>query len=165
MSTHHISIIAAIGRRRELGKGNDLLWKIPDDLKRFRELTKGHPIIMGRKTYESLPMRPLPHRTNIVVTRDQEYKSPTFISASSIEDAIEKAKNAPGSEEIFVIGGGQIYAAALLHADRLYLTIIDAEAPEADVFFPAYENDFPRIIYDESREWDGLRYRWVDIER
>mgnify|MGYP001610807394 CR=1 FL=1 len=158
-----ISIIAAIGRKRELGKGNDLLWKIPDDLKRFRELTKGHPIIMGRKTYESLPIRPLPHRTNIVVTRDQEYKSQTFITAASIEEAIAKAQDAPGAEEIFVIGGGQIYAAALPHTDRLYLTTIDAEAPEADVFFPAYENDFTRIISETPRQWEGLRYRWVDL--
>lgn len=161
----HISIIAAIGRKRELGKGNDLLWKIPGDLTRFRTLTKGHPIIMGRKTYESLPVRPLPHRTNIVITRDAAWHAEGVETAASIEEAIEKAKCAPGAEEIFIIGGAQIYAAALPFTGRLMLTVIDAEAPDADVFFPPYEQEFTRIISDESREWGGLRYRWADIER
>ena len=161
----HISIIAAIGRKRELGKGNDLLWKIPDDLKHFRELTKGHSIIMGRKTWESLPIHPLPYRTNIVVTRDPQYIGETYLTASSIEDAITKAKDVPGAEEIFIIGGAQIYAAALPLVDRLYLTLIDAEASDADTFFPEYEKEFTRIVSDESMEWEGLKYRWVDIER
>lgn len=156
-------MIAAIGRDRGLGKGNELLWKIPDDLKRFRELTSEHPIIMGRKTFESIG-RPLPRRTNIVVTRDATWQHEGGIAAASVEDALEKAKTAPGAEEVFIIGGGQIYEAALPVADKLYLTLIDG-TKEADSFFPAYENAFTKKIFDESHEWEGLKYRWVDLER
>jgi dihydrofolate reductase len=167
MPDHRIILIAAIGRNRELGKGNDLIWKIPDDLKRFRDLTRGHPIIMGRKTYESLPRRPLPDRTNIVVTRSTDYGLQTtdFVAVPSIEKAIETAKNAPGADAIFVIGGGQIYEAALPYANELELTIVDAEDAEASVFFPPYEEVFPHIVSDELHEWEGLRYRWQTRRR
>lgn len=160
-----LSIIAAIGRNRELGKGNDLLWKIPDDLKRFKELTAGHPIIMGRKTYESLPRRPLPGRTNIVITRDTKWTSEGTLTAESIDEALGMAAFAEGGEETFVIGGAQIYALALPAADTLYLTLIDAEAPDADTFFPEYERDFSCETKREEREWEGLKYAWVDLER
>lgn len=160
-----LSMIAALGRNRELGKGNDLLWKIPDDLRRFKELTAGHPIIMGRKTYESLPKRPLPGRTNIVITRDTKWTSEGALVASSLDEAIGMAAFSEGGEETFVIGGAQIYALALPHADKLYLTLIDAEAPDADTFFPEYENEFRRETRREEREREGLKYAWVDLER
>ncbi len=164
-----IRMIAAIGRNRELGKGNDLLWKIPDDLKRFKELTRGHPIVMGRKTYESLPVRPLPGRTNIVITRqnvEEKYGGePSVTCVGSWEEALRVATTAAGADEIFVIGGAQIYAMALEYADVLHLTQIDAEAPDADTFFPAYEHLFGREIYREERRWEGLRYAWVDLAR
>lgn len=157
-------MIAAIGRNRELGKGNDLLWKIPDDLKRFKELTKGHPVIMGRKTYESLPLRPLPGRTNIVITRDAQWVSRGALVASSLDEAIGVAAFAEGGEETFVIGGGQIYTAALPFADMLQLTLIDAEA-DADSLFPAYEHLFTKKVFEEQHEWEGLTYTWVDLEK
>ncbi|MEN9413056.1 MAG: hypothetical protein RLZZ342_143 [Candidatus Parcubacteria bacterium] len=157
-------MIAAIGRNRELGKGNDLLWKIPDDLKRFKELTKGHPVIMGRKTYESLPVQPLPGRTNIVITRDATWASEGALTAESINEAIGMAAFAEGAEETYIIGGGQIYTAALSYADMLQLTLIDAEA-EADSFFPAYEHLFTKKVFEEQCEWNGLTYTWVDLVR
>lgn len=159
-----ISIIAAIGRNRELGKGNDLLWKIPDDLKRFKEKTRGHPIIMGRKTFDSIG-RPLPGRTNIVITRDAKWQSEGALIAESLDEALGMAAFAEGGEETFIIGGAQIYALALPHADTLYLTLIDAESRDADVFFPAYEHLFKKEVAREEREWEGLKYAWVDIEK
>lgn len=160
-----IHIIAALGRNRELGKGNDLLWKIPEDLKRFKELTKGHPVIMGRKTYESLPVRPLPVRTNIVITRDSGWASEGALVASSLDEAIGMAAFAEGGEETFVIGGAQIYGMALPHADVLHLTLIDAEAAEADTYFPPYEGMFAKVLSCEEHEGAGLHYVWLDLAR
>lgn len=159
-----VSIVAAIGRNRELGRGGDLLWHIPDDLKRFKGLTTSHPVIMGRKTWDSLPerARPLPNRTNIVVSR-QQLEIPSALVAGSVSEAIEKALELD-QQEVFVIGGAQVYEAALPYTDRLYLTIID-DTKAADTFFPAYENIFTKKISDEEREHNGLHYRWVDLER
>lgn len=162
MDKPRVSMVAAIGRRRELGTENELVWRIPDDLKRFKTLTTGHPIIMGRKTFDSIG-RPLPNRTNIVITRDAAWTHKGVVTAASVEDALAKGA-AAGQEEIFVIGGGQIYTQALPHADRLYLTLIDAEK-EADAFFPEYEHLFTKKLATESREHDGLKYSWVDLER
>src|SRR5580658_3769073 len=136
-STPRISLIAAIGaNNRALGKNNQLLWHIPDDLKRFKEITNGHPVIMGRKTWESLPekFRPLPGRLNIVVTRQEHYEADGAITSPSLEDAFEIAR-AEKSDELFVIGGGELYKEALPLADKLYMTIVDDEK-DADVFFP-----------------------------
>ena len=158
-----ISIVAAIGRNRELGNGNELLWHIPEDLKRFKALTSGHPVIMGRKTFESIG-RPLPNRTNIIITRDTKWKADGVHTAHSLEDAIGLAALMPGAEETFVIGGAQIYEAALPRVDRVYLTLIDDSKP-ADAFFPEYEKEFTKKITEESHEWNGLTYSWVDLER
>lgn len=165
-----VSAIAAIGRNRELGKDNKLLWHIPEDLKRFREITRGHPVIMGRKTFESIvgyTGKPLPDRTNIVVSRrprmiDLRNQS-SVLAVASVEEAIEKAKQLDNTE-VFIIGGAQIYETALPYTDKLYLTLIDAEA-EADSFFPPYETEFTKKVFDETHEWDGVKYRWVDLER
>ncbi len=156
-----ISIIAAIGKNRELGKNNKLLWHIPGDLPHFKKLTLGHPIIMGRKTFESIG-RPLPNRTNIVVTRDSSYEVEGVVVVHSIEKAIEEAKK-KDKEEIFVIGGGQIYEQALPFADRLYLTIVDAQA-EADTYFPDY-SEFKKIISEEKNESEGLKYTFLELEK
>ncbi len=165
--TGRISLIAAIGSRdRALGKGGKLLWHIPDDLKRFKDLTTGHPVIMGRKTWESLPekFRPLPDRTNIVVTRQTAYEARGALVAGSLDEARAAAARAPGANEVFIIGGGELYREALSRADRLHLTVID-DTKEADVFFPSYEGEFTKKLSDEAREWNGLHYRWVDLER
>jgi len=159
-----IHAIAAIGRRRELGKGGQLLWVIPEDLARFKVKTDGHPIIMGRKTFESLPRRPLSGRTNIVITRNPTWRSEGAIPTRSVEEAIERAKSAPGCSEIFVIGGAEIYAAALPYTDVLDLTLIDADA-DADAFFPSYEEAFSRVLSEEHGLTAGLSYRWITIGR
>lgn len=173
-----ITAVVAIGKNRELGKDGKLLWHIPDDLKRFKQLTLGHPIIMGRKTFESIVGYiggPLPGRTNIVVTRSARYQSanplrslkayqlPNVFIVGSLEDGIEKAKTLD-AEEIHIGGGASIYEQALQYIDKLYLTIIDDEK-EADTFFPPYEHIFTRKVFEESHEWNGLRYKWVDLER
>ena len=158
-------MIAAIGRNRELGKGNELLWRIPEDLKRVRTLTTGHPLVMGRKTFDSIIAavgKPLPNRTSIVITRDTVWKHEGVVVAHSIEEGIEAAKNATGGEEVFIFGGAQIYTEALPFADKLYLTLIDDEK-EADSFFPPYESEFTKVVFEENREHEGLKYRWVDL--
>lgn len=164
---HTISMIAAIGKNRELGKGNELLWHIPEDLKRFRSLTNGHPCIMGRKTFESIVAiigKPLSNRTNIVVTRDGNWKHEGVLSVNSIEDAIQLAKRKPGGEEVFIIGGGQIYDLGLSYSDKLYLTRIE-DSKEADSFFPDYTEVFKKKISEEAGDWNGLKYTWIDLER
>ena len=176
-SKPRISLIAAIGMHdRALGKDNQLLWQIPDDLKRFKKLTNEHPVIMGRKTWESLPekFRPLPGRYNIVVTRQATFVAPGAEVCNSLEEAFEKARvaeagsiiaNPAGCEpEIFIIGGGELYKEALPFANRLYLTLID-DTKEADVFFPEYEHEFTKKISEESHDYNGLKYTWVNLEK
>jgi dihydrofolate reductase len=128
-----ISLIAAIGKNNELGKSNDLLWKMPADQKYFREKTSLHAVIMGRKTYESMG-RPLPNRRNIIITRDVKYKAPGAEIVHSLAEALDLFSNT--DEEIFIIGGAEIYKQFLPIADKLYITHIDAEEKTADTFFP-----------------------------
>lgn len=156
-----ISLIAALASgNRALGKDNDLIYKIPADLKRFKELTSGHAIIMGRKTFESIG-HPLPNRKNIVITRDQGFKAEGTIVVHSLDEAL---KSTQGDDEVFIIGGGQIYKEAMSLADKLYLTIVDGN-PEADTFFPDY-SDFKKVIWQsEEKEENGLKYKFVDLER
>ena len=130
-----ICIIAAVAKNRVIGKDNQLLWHIPEDMKHFRELTRGKPVIMGRKTWESLPekFRPLPGRQNIVVTRNKAYVAEGALLAGSLDEALKIADTA--AAEVFIIGGAEIYQQALLLADTLYLTEIDL-SPEGDALFP-----------------------------
>lgn len=163
-----VSIIAAIGAYdRAIGNNNELLWHISDDLKRFKSITERHPVIMGRKTFDSIVdylKGPLPNRTNIVVTRDQSYSYDGAAIVHSLEDALEKAGEIEATE-IFIIGGAQIYEQAILLADKIYLTLID-DRKEADVYFPEYEQMFTKKTFEEKRETkDGLKYTWVDLER
>lgn len=127
-----ISLIAAIGKNNELGKDNTLIWQMPADMKFFRETTKGHAIIMGRKTFESIG-KALPNRKNIVITRDKKYKKESVEIAHSL---IEALKMANIKDEVFIIGGAEIYKQAMDFADKLYITHIDAEDKKADTFFP-----------------------------
>lgn len=162
-----VAIVVAIGRdkrmNRVLGKDNSLLWRIPDDLKRFRALTLDHPLIMGRKTFESIG-KPLPGRTNIVITRDPAWSFPGVIVAHSFEEALKLAKQQPGGEEIHIGGGAEIYKQALPYVSKLNLTLVDDEK-EGDSFFPEYAGEFTKKTFEEEREWNGLKYRWVDLER
>ncbi|MEK7510850.1 MAG: dihydrofolate reductase [Patescibacteria group bacterium] len=161
----HISLVVAIGHNNVIGKDNDLLWHLPDDLKRFKKVTHGHPVIMGRRTWESLPekFRPLPGRTNIVVTRDVTYEAPGAIIAHNITEAFDRAREAEGAEEICVIGGGEIYRATLPFATRLYLTLVDDPAP-GTVTFPDYP-EFTKEIEREEHSENGINYTWLTLER
>ena len=207
MQKPKISIIVAITRKdAAIGNGGKLLFHISDDLKQFKALTSDHPVIMGRKTFESIG-RPLPERTNIVITRNTEFRAEGVLLASSLEDAIQKASslnsplikgvpsrrgggcNIPPAEdgsapfskgdstnEIFIIGGGEIYRQALPYTDKLYLTIVESDA-KGDVFFPTragpsgrsydWREDFTKEVFREERFDDktGLKYTWVDLER
>ncbi len=169
MSKPRICIVVAIGKNRELGKNGKLLWHIPDDLKRFKQLTRGHPVIMGRKTFESIVGYiggPLPERTNIVVTRNPAWRYEGVIVAGTLEDALGKAREFD-SEEIHIGGGAQIYEQILPQVDKLYLTLINAGPPAggADTFFPPYKEQFTRKTFEEERKWNGIKYTWMDLER
>ena len=145
-----ISIIVAIAENLAIGKNNDLLWHLPDDLKRFKRITSGHPVIMGKRTFLSLPRRPLPNRRNIVITDEAGEKIGGCEMAYSIDEAIRICDPA---EENFIIGGASVYKQFLPHADRLYLTRVK-KSFDADVFFP--EIDFSQwklVEYDEPL-WD-----------
>lgn len=126
------TIIAAIGKNNELGNNNNLLWHLPDDLKHFKTLTAGFPVIMGRKTYESIG-RPLPNRTNIVVSKKENWFEEGILIVGTIKEAIKFAKKI--NENIFIMGGGEIYKQTIDFADRLEITAVDAEI-QADTFFP-----------------------------
>jgi dihydrofolate reductase len=160
-----ISIIAAIGTNNEIGKGNELLCPLPADLKHFKEITTGHTVIMGRKTFDSLPNGPLPHRTNIVISRNPELKLKGAIVCSSLDIALWKVID---EEEVFIIGGAQIYRQALPVADKLYLTEIHAAFPDADRFFPAVDcrewREVDRIPCpaDENHPYS---FSFVELER
>jgi dihydrofolate reductase len=134
-----ISLIAALTKNRVIGKNNDLPWHLPDDMKYFMQTTKAHHVIMGRKNYESIPekFRPLPNRTNIVVTRQKDFAAPGCIIVNSIADGIAMAR-AAGETQLFIIGGSEIYALGMPHADLLYLTEIDTTL-EGDTYFPEFD--------------------------
>ena len=128
-----VSMIAAVGKNLELGKNNDLIWHFKEDMKFFKDTTMGHTVVMGRKTFESLP-KALPGRKNIVISSNAEYQAQGATVVTSVEEALQIADN----EEIFVIGGGKIYAEFLPYADKLYLTEINAECEDADTYFPQF---------------------------
>ncbi len=145
-----LSSIAAIGKNGELGKDNKLLWNLPADMKHFRETTSGHPVLMGRKTFESIG-RPLPRRRNIIITRDVSYAHEGIEVVHSIDEAIALFTNS--NEEIFCIGGAEIYNLSFNKADKLYITEVDQEF-EADAFFPRIYSDTWQEISREPHEAD-----------
>ena len=160
---NRVIAIAAISReRRALGNKNELLWKIPGDLPRFKALTTGHPIIMGYNTYLSLPNL-LPNRTNIVMTLEPNIEIKGAVVVNSAEEALAAAKNSEGNEEIYVIGGGMIYKAMLPFTDELDLTLVDDE-PEADVFFPEY-SEFTKILSEEIHAESDPHFTRVTLRR
>lgn len=137
-----VSAVAVLGKRTHaIGKNGVLLWHVPQDMQRFKTLTTGHPVIMGRKTWESLPehFRPLPNRSNIVITRQKKYPAQGAFVVNALEQALYLAKTCPGANEIFIIGGASIYAEALPHTNRLYLTLVDSDT-QGDTFFPTYDS-------------------------
>lgn len=146
-----ITMIAAVGENNALGKDNDLLWHLPDDFKRFKQLTTGHSIIMGRKTFESFP-KPLPHRTHIIVTRDANYtiNHEKCVVTHSLEEAI---KLTVGDNNPFIIGGGEIYKQGEKFANRLEITRVHANF-DADTFFPEVDESIWRLIASEYHPMD-----------
>ena len=162
--TPKISIVVAVTKKdAAVGNGGKLLFHISDDLKRFKALTIGHPIIMGRKTYESIG-KALPGRTNIIITRNQDFKAEGCVVVSSLEEAIRKAGDI--DKEVFIGGGGEIYKQVFPYTDKLYLTIVESDL-EGDVFFPDWRKDFTKETFREERfdEKTGLKYTWIDLER
>jgi dihydrofolate reductase len=159
-----VSLIAAVTRSGGIGKNNALLWHEPQDQKHFRQITMGCPVIMGRKTWDSLPQRfrPLPGRQNIVITRQVQWQAQGALIANSWADALAKAAN---TEKVFVIGGAEIYALALPLADELVLTEVGIDI-DADAFFPAWKNgafaEVSRVVHQTNA---GIRYAFVTYRR
>jgi dihydrofolate reductase len=163
-----ISLVAAMAENRVIGADNRLPWDLPADLKRFRSLTSGHPIIMGRKTFESIG-RVLPGRTNIVVTRNPDYRVHGAVVVASLDAAFDTARGAPGAQgeagECFVIGGAEIYTLALPLADRLYLTEVHATVP-GDAYFPEWpEHRFREAERERHEDPSGTAFSFVRLDR
>jgi len=159
-----ISIIVAIAENYAIGKNNDLLWHIPEDLKRFKKITTGHKIIMGKKTYLSLPFRPLRNRENIVITDDTKDVFEGCTVVYSIPEALEKCN---AEEENFIIGGASVYTQFLPRTDHLYITWVHKEF-EGDVFFPLIDFKEWKILSQEDFPLDeqlGFSYSYVIYER
>ncbi len=172
-----LALIVALANNRAIGRNNDLLWHISDDLKYFKKVTMGSIVIMGRKTFESIGERPLPGRRNIVITRNsrweekepEEGKKTALEIASSLNEAISKAnKHNEEGKEIFIIGGGQIYADSLEMVDRLYITEVDVEIEDADTYFP----DFDKTQWEQENvsetnfdQESGYNYKFVTYKR
>ena len=144
-----ITVIAAVAENNALGKENRLLWHLPDDFKRFKTLTSGHYIIMGRKTFESFP-KPLPNRTHVIISRQANYQPEGCIVVNSLEKAIEVC---PKNEEVFVIGGGEIYRQSIALADKLDLTKVH-HSFDADTFFPEVDLSQWQLIFEEFHPKD-----------
>lgn len=156
-----ISIIAAVASNKAIGKNNQLLWHIPKDLRRFKKLTTSHVVIMGQKTFESIG-QPLPKRINIVLTQKTDFQPEDCLIAHSLENALALAtQHEP--EEIFFIGGGQVYQQALPLADRLYLTVVEGEY-EADTYFPDY-SAFSKILSEKFFSDGQYRFSFKILER
>ena len=159
-----ISIIVAIANNFAIGLNNQLLWHIPADLKRFKKITSGHQVIMGKLTYLSLPVRPLPNRTNIVITDNREESFEGCTTVYSIDEALYLCNE---KEESFIIGGGSVYRQFLPLCNKLYITMVHKDF-EADTFFPRFEMDQWKLIVREDHDSDGLNdfsYSFLTFEK
>lgn len=157
----NISIIVAIAQNNAIGKDNKLLWHIPEDLKRFKRLTTGRTIVMGKRTFESLPTHPLPNRRSIVITDIAGEIIPGCVMAYSIDEAIDLMDE---QEENFIIGGGSVYSQFLPMAQHLYLTIVQKDF-DADIFFPSIKYDEWDIIEREDHSTETLPYYYITLKR
>lgn len=159
-----ISLVAAVARGGVIGQQGTIPWRVPEDMRRFRELTVGHPVVMGRRTWDSLPerFRPLPGRRNVVVTRNPDWRADGAERAASLDDALRRLDGAPN---VFVIGGAQLYAAALPVADELLLTEVDV-AVEGDTFFPPIDAAaFEEVSREPHVSADGVEFAFVRYRR
>lgn len=159
-----INIIAAVGNNNAIGRKGQLCFYIPEDLRHFKKLTTGNPVIMGRKTFESLPNGALPNRRNVVVSRQSRWNAPDVETVHSLDEAFRLLAS---HDQVFVIGGAQIYQQALPYADRLYITFIHADDCNADTFFPDFTDNFipvesqPVAIDTDSK----IEYQFITFER
>ncbi|MEO9967727.1 MAG: dihydrofolate reductase [Reichenbachiella sp.] len=163
-----IALIAAMSKNRVIGINNDLPWHLPDDMKYFMETTKGHVVIMGRKNYDSLPkkFKPLPNRTNLILTRQHGYKIDGCTVFNDIDQAYDFAQSL-GEQELFVIGGGQIYEMAMERADVIFLTEINAEIENGEVFFPKMGAEWKEIsrIHHTADDRHKYSFDFVKYEK
>ncbi len=160
-----LSIIVALAQNYAIGKNNDLLCHIPGDLKRFKTLTSGHTVIMGRHTWLSLPKAPLSNRKNIVLSSDKHFKAEGCLHAKSFEEALNMAQ---GDDEVFIIGGGNLYKQALPIADKLYLTWIKHNFTDADTYFPTINFDDWKETFRENYTPEGenpYSFSFINYER
>ncbi len=160
-----ISLIAAVARNGAIGKNNQLLWHLPEDMRYFRETTRGKPVIMGRRTWESLPdaFRPLPGRHNVVVSRNATFQAPGATLVGSLNEAIQLTEDT--ADEVFIIGGAELYRQALPAVQRLYLTEIASDF-DGDVFFPPIQaNDWTEISRSAAQSASGLEFSFVVYQR
>ncbi|HHX58796.1 MAG TPA: dihydrofolate reductase [Candidatus Moranbacteria bacterium] len=155
-----ISMIAVVGKNRQIGNKNNLLWKLPKDMARFKALTTDKVVVMGSKTYQSIG-RPLPNRHNIVLTKDKSFSASGCEIAYSLSEVLDRYENS--KEEAFIIGGGEIYKLALPRVQKLYLTLIDDD-PEADTFFPDY-SEFKELVKKEEGGDNGFKYQYLELVR
>ena len=166
MTPPHVSILVAMAKNRVIGRNNALPWQLPPDLKRFKQLTMGHHIVMGRKTYESIG-RPLPGRTSVIITRQPDYQVPGAIVVASIDQALKVCSAGKEvDQEIFVIGGAQIYRQSLGLCQRIYITEIQQEF-DGDTLFPELNQPEWREISREKHQLndgDGLEYHFVVLD-
>jgi dihydrofolate reductase len=159
-----ISLVAAVARGGVIGRNGALPWRLPEDARRFRALTMGHAVVMGRRTWDSLPerFRPLPGRRNVVVTRNPDWSADGAERAGSLDDALGLLA---GAAQVFVIGGGELYAEALARSDELLLTEIDAGV-EGDTWFPAWErSEFEEVAREEHVSETGVPFAFVTYAR
>jgi len=156
-----ISLIACIGKNRELGYKNDLIWKIPEDMNYFKKTTRGHVVVMGQKTYQSIG-KPLAGRINIVLSDDKKFSPEGVVIARSMDEALELARQNE-KKEIFFIGGAYVYSQAIKFADKLYLTQVDDSA-KADAYFPNYLK-FKIIEKVGEGEYKGIKYAFLILKK
>jgi dihydrofolate reductase len=154
-----ISLIAAMAENRVIGRDNSIPWSLPADLKRFKEITMGHPLIMGRKTYESIG-RPLPGRKTIIISRKQDYRAEGCVVRHSLQDALA---DCAGEQEVFICGGSEVYLQSLPLASRIYLTIIHREV-DGEALFPVIPEDFKEVQREEVME-DKIPCSYIRYER
>ncbi|HEY4123375.1 MAG TPA: dihydrofolate reductase [Rhizomicrobium sp.] len=159
----HITLVLAMADNGTIGDANSIPWRLPEDMRRFKSLTLGKPVIMGRKTWESLPKKPLPGRTNIVVTRDGNYHAEGATIATTLEAAIARAKE-EGAQEIMIIGGAEIYRASLTIATRIELTEVHAHI-EGDTKFPLDRTPWHETAREDHKTDAGLGYSFVTLQR
>lgn len=155
-----IKIIVATSKNRVIGNNNQLIWSLPADLKRFKQMTTGNPVVMGRKTYESIG-KPLPNRRNIVITRDNKFEADGCEIVNSLEEALMLCNN-----DCFIIGGGEIYRQSMSVADKIYLTVINEDF-EGDTFFPEIGNDWVKVSRDDhdADEKNKHKYSFIEYEK